>query len=280
MFVTQRQLRDANPLRHRWEMRLVYLGAVMGVVWLFLLVGMAVGRYDIPDWLSGAAVAMLSAPFVLVFFLRYNYWKEIVNAVEVTDQQYPEIWAIYIDLVRQFELDETPRLYVKNGNGLLNAFAAKCTVNKAYVLVYSDIVDSYYELGDKDTLRFVLGHELGHVRLGHVNIRRQILKSALRPLFLTNSLTRAQEYSADRIAASKLVPEVSAARSLSILYAGKRNYQALNIDQYVNNDTAHISRFWVAVVNFMANHPVGRRRLAAASKMDADQHWDVHGPML
>ncbi|WP_377106939.1 M48 family metallopeptidase [Propionicimonas sp. T2.31MG-18] len=259
---------------------MVYLSFAFAVFWVLLFGALALGRFDIPGWLSSVVMAVIGLPFVMLVTLPFKYWEEIVQSVEVSEHQYPEVWAVYQDLLARMEVPNPPRLYIKNGNGELNAHAAKRGLRKTFIVVYSDVVDTFYELGDHDTLRFIIAHELGHVKLGHINIRRIILRSAVQLLYLSNTFTRAQEYSADRIAAALLVPEVSAARSLSILYAGKRNYQSMDLAQYANLDLHHINGFWVAVVNFLANHPVGRRRLAAANQMDTSGDWNVHGSML
>lgn len=97
-------------------------------------------------------------------------------------------------------------------------------------------------------------------------------------MLLGDTLNRAQEYSADRFAASINGP--IAMRSLAMLAAGKRNYERTGLDAYLDDDAVHINRFWVAVVNFRANHAVGRRRLAAARQMDQDGWQGTHGKML
>ncbi|MEU5402170.1 M48 family metallopeptidase [Streptomyces sp. NPDC005963] len=275
---SQQALHEVNRFRHRAELPMVAAGAVATAVWLLTAIALLLAHQELPGWLSGLVTSVLTLPVMLVFYVRYQFWKTAVDAVEVNEHQYPELYAIFTELSRKIGLSKPPRLYITNGNGVLNAYSAKRTVHKTYVVVYSDLVDTFYELGDQETIRFVLAHELGHIRLGHVNFRRVILASALRIVFLSKTLSRSQEYSADRIGAA-MATEGTAARSLSLLYAGKRTYQKMDIDDYIANDTRHISRFWVAIVNFTADHPVGRRRLAAAREMD--QHgWDVHGRML
>lgn len=82
----------------------------------------------------------------------------------------------------------------------MNAFVAKCTLRKRYIVIYSDLLDVYYSHKQNELVRFVLAHELAHHKCGHTNLCRLILAPALKPLFLDKSLTRAQEYTADRTA--------------------------------------------------------------------------------
>lgn len=259
---------------------MVILATLVGVAGICVAVVFVMNRSTIPAWAQAVLLGVFIVPIITAFMVHYNYWKEVVNSIEVTENQYPELYRIFLEQVDRAELGFVPRLYIKNGNGVLNAFASKSRLNMAkgaYVVVYSDMVDTFYDLGNEDTIRFVLSHELGHIKLGHVNVRRAVLNGLLRPLFLHDTLTRAQEYSADRFGAS--ITDKIATPALAVLVGGKRNYEKMDVDQYTANDARHISKFWVAIVNFRANHAVGRRRLAAAYQMDKEG-WDVHGKML
>ena len=158
MFESQRELRAGNRYRHRWELPIVYFSFVVSVFWVLLFFALAAGRFDIPGWLSNVVMLVIGLPFILLFTLPFSYWQEVVDSVELSDRQYPEIWEFYQELVARMEIRTPPRLYVRNGNGQLNAHAAKRGVRKSFIVVYSDIVDTFYELGDHDTLRFILAH--------------------------------------------------------------------------------------------------------------------------
>ncbi len=56
-------------------------------------------------------------------------------------------------------------LYVLQSGGILNAFAAR-HAGRSFVVVYSDFMDV---LGaDWREMKFILGHEIGHLRSRHV----------------------------------------------------------------------------------------------------------------
>lgn len=270
-----------KQLRHRAEMKMVVVGILWGVIAAGILVGLTAGHINAPEWLKTVVAGGFASLFLVPIFFHYNYWKTIVEAVEVTPEQYPDVYKIFQSSVKNIGLDKTPRLYILNGNGVMNAYATKCSLSKKYIVIYSDLLDVYSELGKKneDMLRFVLSHELGHIYLGHVNVRRIVLQNLLRPIFLARTFSRAQEYSADRVGAS-VTKNGTRAKALFPLYPGKRQSQYGNLKQYLSNDANHISRFWVAVVNFMADHPVGRRRLSALAQMDKEGWEHVHGNML
>ena len=262
-----------GQLRHRAEVPMLILcgpltagGSVAAP--LFMLQGLAV-----PRWVAwtvwGLAVPVVAATVAI----RWLYWRQVANSVEVTGGQLPELHAVYTDLVARMGLDHTPRLYVANGNGAVNALASKCQVGRGYVVVFSDLVDIAYEHGDWDTVRFVLAHELAHVRCGHVNVWRTAITFLPLLVGLHRSLVRAQEHTADRCAAL-YAPE--GARGMLVLYAGKRLYRRVDFDAYRASVRDHRDGVWLRVVNAWSSHPVGFRRLEALANLDADG-WDTHG---
>ncbi|WP_370325367.1 M48 family metalloprotease [Euzebya sp.] len=93
---------------------------------------------------------------------------------------------------------------------------------------------------------------------------------------LEPSLSRAQEYTADRCAA-RYVPE--GARGLVVVYAGKRVYRHVDVDAYRRSVANHRDGLWLRLANLFSSHAVGFRRLQALSAVD-QEGWDVHGRML
>lgn len=263
-------------LRHRAEAPLlIACGALTGggvlVAALMMLQGSVV-----PSW-AAAAVAGLAAPLLAATVaMRWLYVRQVANGVEVTAGQLPELAAVYGDLIARMGLRHRPRLYVANGNGKLNAWAAKCQVSRGYVVVCSDLLDVAYEHGDWATVRFVLAHELGHVKCGHVDLWRSAIRTLPRLVGLDRSLTRAQEYTADRCAA-RYAPE--GARGLLVLYAGKRVYRRVDHGAYLESVRRHRDGLWLRAVNAWSTHPVGWRRMSALAELDTTG-WDTHGRML
>lgn len=239
------------------------------------VVASATGK-EPPAWATLALIG-LAAPAVLgTFYIRLHFWKTIANGVEITPQQLPDVHSMYAELAREMGFTDLPRLYLVNGNGALNAFASKCQIRRTYVVIYSDLLDIAYEFNDFDTVKFVLAHELGHIKCGHVNLWRAAVRVVATSLFLGQSMSRAQEYSADRVAAY-YAPR--GAQGLMVLFAGKRMYRRTNIAAYGESVRNHKNGFWLRVVNFLADHAVGFRRMEALSRIDSEG-WDVHGKML
>ncbi len=265
-----------SQLRHWAEMPFVFGGLAVTIVAGLIAVGLiSSGETELPTWALAALLGLLS-PVIAFIMIRYQFWSVAANGIPVTPQQLPELHAIYAELMARMEVPWQPNLYVVNGNGLLNAFAAKCQLRRAYITLYSDLVDVAYELNDFTAVKFVLAHELGHVKCRHVSLWRLITTNVVRFVGLDASIIRAQEYSADRCA-SYYVPE--GARTLVLLYAGKRVYRNVDIEAYMASVAAHKDGFWLKVVNLFSSHPVGFRRMTALYQVQS-RGWNIHGKML
>lgn len=240
------------------------------------VVAFVVTGSEVPDWALVSLFGLLTPLFASAVLIRYNYWTEIADSIPVGPNQFPELWAIFTDLAARYQMAEVPPLYVLNGNGLLNAYASKCQVRKTYVVLYSDLVDIAYEHQDFEEIKFILAHELGHIHCGHVNLWRTSIQAVPSLLRITPSLSRAQEYSADRCAAF-MAP--AGAASAVVLFAGKNPYQRVNLDAYYAAVEQHKDGLWLRVVNFLAGHAVGFRRMQPLRDVP-ELGWDRHGRML
>jgi len=267
--------------RHRAEVPMLVLGGVVTALAALLVLVLALGGSPLPDWSSVVLVSLLTPVFAWAFFIRSKFWSTISNGVEVTPGQFPEVYREYEALATAMGftgagMNARPSLVVVNGNGVLNAFASKCQTSRAYVVVYSDLVDLAYRYGDFAALRFVLAHELGHVKCRHVSLWRMILSPVSTLIKLSPSIIRAQEYTADRVAAF-YVPE--GVRGMFALYAGKNIYQRVDPDAYLESVGRLGNSPWLRFSNFLADHAVGFRRMEALLRTRREG-WDVHGRML
>ncbi len=93
----------------------------------------------------------------------------------------------------------TPELYVLQSGGLLNAFATR-HAGRHFVVIYSDMLEA---LGpDSNEMKFLLGHEIGHIRRKHLG-RRLLLAPALFLPILGPAYSRACESTCDRFGAPR-----------------------------------------------------------------------------
>jgi hypothetical protein len=277
-------LPSVRELRHRAEVPMLVLAGVATVVAVAIFLTLTALNLEEPGWLTSAVVLIVLGPLLAgVFFIRYSYWNTVSNGVEVTPRQLPELYALFAELGARLgmtpdgqDLLKLPRLYVTNGNGVFNAYATKCRIRRGYVVIYSDLLDIAYLNGDFATIRFALGHELGHIHCRHVSVWRTMLRPVSMLLQINASVSRAQEYSADRVG-SLLAPE--GVLGMVSLFAGKHMSTHVEIEPYFESVANHEDGFWLKLANFRADHAVGFRRMAALRRVQ-DEGWDVHGRML
>jgi Zn-dependent protease with chaperone function len=85
----------------------------------------------------------------------------LANAVRVTPTQFPRVHRLYGEVARTLDAPGDYPVYVSQ-NPFFNA--AAYGMEKPFIVVHSALEANF----DDDELRFILGHELGHVMSGHV----------------------------------------------------------------------------------------------------------------
>ncbi len=280
-------------IRHRAEKVMVAIAVVWIIICLLCVAillyahvaGVQALEADTMDAITAIVGVLVVIPIVTPIATTYAFWKEVVNSVEITPRNFPDIYAIFKEqaLKMGFKEGKMPRIFLTNGNGKMNAFASRYGLAvRHYIMLYSDIVDIYSEVWDgknEEVLRFIISHELGHIKLGHTSVRRSVMGVFMNYILLGPTFTRATEYSADRAAAS-VCEQGHYTDAMAALFTGKYQSKYMNIDAFYEDDVKEKSRFWIKLVNFMADHPVGRRRLEALYRMDKEGWEGVHGKML
>jgi Zn-dependent protease with chaperone function len=130
------------------------------------------------------------------------------NMVLLGPQQLPHLHAMVEEGAKALGMDETPKAFLYNSNGLLNAFARRLLGGR-YLFLTSALV----EVSSDEQVRFVIGHELGHHAAGHLNpVRHAAMLPAHMIPFLMPAYSRARELTCDRIGAH-LSKDLTASRS-------------------------------------------------------------------
>ncbi|MFC7327617.1 M48 family metallopeptidase [Marinactinospora rubrisoli] len=202
---------------------------------------------------------LLSIPGVVFFVRGQLYARQRVNGVRLSERQFPEAYRMVVDAARAFDLPEVPDAYVVLGNGQINAFASGHGFRR-YVAINSDLFELGDKHGDQDTLRFVIGHEVGHIAAGHSSFWRQLGVSIANIIpGIGSSLSRAQEYTADNHAYA-FCPQ--GAHGLRVLVAGKYLYRAVDFDGIAARARTD-QGFFVLLVNLLSSHPISTWRFEA-----------------
>src|SRR5215469_16416027 len=227
---------------------------VLGVlIWLVLIVGTV-----------GVALVALGVGTLLYLFADSALIAYVKgNRVELSSEQFPDIYAQFVECCKRLDIGEVPEAYILNGNGVLNAFATKFLRDR-YVVLTSDIVDAMQ--GNADGLRFYMGHELGHLRMKHISkalLRWPVLWLPL----LGAAYSRARESTCDRHGLACSGSGAAAIQALSVLAAGRARWRTLNVATYVRQ-TQHSGGFWMSFHELISGYPWLTKR---AARMTADR---------
>lgn len=197
---------------------------------------------------------------LMVYVMGKMYGWIVWNGARMTKESHPEIFSSFERLAKQLNFKDIPPLFVVNGNGLLNAYAAQFRLRKYgnFCVLYSDLIDAYMKKWDIQSLEFVMAHELGHMKFKHVswwvNLFTFIWNTPPFNYILWLPLSRAREYTCDRVG-MELSGQTNG-KALMIIGVGKYGWHE-NMDpkKHVEN-MFNYANFWVTLSNFFVDHPV------------------------
>ncbi len=92
----------------------------------------------------------------------------LAGAVKVSERQFPHVYELVRDGAYILDLPEVPDVFVTQ-NPLVNAMALGR--DKPFVVITTGMINLY----DPEELRWVIGHELGHILSGHAVYRTMLL---------------------------------------------------------------------------------------------------------
>src|ERR671910_2794490 len=214
--------------------------------------------------LSGPVVDAIRVAFVALLLLVPGLvlYRQLTragirgSAVRLSHRQFPDIYVVKDDFARKLGLKREPEIYLMSGNGTLNAFAAS-TFGYDFVVIHSELFSNTYER-NKDALAFIIGHELGHLRLGHTRLWYQLSTAYVdRVPLLGKFLSRAREFSCDRHGAY-LAPQGE--EGLLLLTAGRYVYKQVDVEELLEQ-ARRFRGFWPVVAQLPQSHPFSVRRI-------------------
>jgi Zn-dependent protease with chaperone function len=106
-------------------------------------------------WLSG------------IFAGRAPRLLALASAVRLDERQFPAVHRLVVDGARILDLDQPPETFISADP---RANARTIGIERPYLELSSGLVD----LLDEEELRFVIGHELGHILSGHAVYRSML----------------------------------------------------------------------------------------------------------
>src|SRR5215213_4337568 len=261
---------NSIQLRNPYEIPLYVLSVLVNLLIIsFILIGaLLLGYLNVlaGEPLSGPAVDAIRVAFLALLLLVPGLvvYRQLTragtrgSAVRLSLRQFPDIYAVKDDFARRLNLRRDPEIYLMSGNGTLNAFAAS-TFGYDFVVIHSELFSNTYEK-NKEALAFIIGHELGHLRLGHTRLWYQLSTAYVdRVPLLRGFLSRARELSCDRHGAY-LAPRGQ--EGLVLLAAGRYVYKEVDVDELLEQARG-FRGFWPAVAQLPQSHPFTVRRLRA-----------------
>lgn len=259
-------IKRINELRHPYERTLYLICAIVNTVIVFFLVSGIILLWDVimvSAYVKNLYLTVISLFTVAFYSMGTTFAQTRVYAVRVSNDQFPKLYEIVEEYSICLEMKKIPGIYIRQENGILNAFAAYFW-GRNYVKVNTEIIEvGFLEHKDLDAVSFVIAHEMAHIYLQHTRFwyNASILLAKIIPI-LGTALSRAQEFSCDRIAL-ELCPEGK--QGLFLLLLGKHLYKNINVEQYLHQaeNTRGIFEFFI---NLNATHPVDTRRVLAVYK--------------
>lgn len=227
-------------------------------------------------------------------FDRWLYIHNLGRSVRLGPRQVPSVYAIHREACAILDMPE-PELYLSN-NPFPNAFAGG--VERPYIMLRSSIIDT---LTDEE-LFHLIGHELGHIKAGHVlyfsvaQFLVPLLEALGRRTFGLGDAaavglvmafaewSRQAEVSADRaglLVAQK--PEISIAANIKMCAGPSRVSHELNahafMDQarsYRETDTIDslAKMVWFYLMNWQSSHPLFVHRVHELDRWVGEGHFD------
>ena len=92
---------------------------------------------------------------------RSLYLINLGSSLRVTDQQFKKVYKLHLEACEILDLEQIPQLFVSQ-NPIFNAGAIGA--NKPFITLNSALIDAF---NDHELLT-VIGHELAHIKSGHV----------------------------------------------------------------------------------------------------------------
>ena len=251
----------------------------------------ALGRNDATRYAYSADVAMLRSfqrirPVELAAAAVVRTSKEMLvgqllgQAVKVGPRQFKRLHDIAEHCANVLSVP-VPQIYVAN-SPMVNAYTFG-TEEQSFIVLHSALVDALEE----DELRFVIGHETGHIQNKHVvygtalMILTQSFSMILGPLvepalIALRSWYRRAEITCDRaglLCSKDLDAGVSSFMKLAI--GSKSLYQEMDVDEYlaqIEEGQTSIGRF----TEFFATHPFLPKRIQALRTFAQSDLYQKH----
>lgn len=178
------------------------------------------------------------------------------EAVRVSERQWPELHATFLEVCQRLGITSPPRLYVLQAGGSLNAFATR-HAGRDFVVVYSDFIEAFGPRSPE--IKFILGHELGHLKSRHISKQVFLAPGLFFPL-LGPAYRRSWETSCDRHGTFAAQDFDGALRAMLTLSGGKEKGRTLDAEAFASQHEEERG-FFVSLHELTSHYPTLSRRV-------------------
>lgn len=187
------------------------------------------------------------------------------EAVRVGPNQLPELDASFRLVCERLGIKEAPALYVLESGGALNAFATRFS-GRNFVVVHSDLLEAFGP--DSGEMRFILGHEIGHIQSNHLPKRLLLAPGLFFPL-IGPAYLRACESSCDLYGAWAAEDLDASVRAMLALSGGRGQARALDAAVFAQQ---HLSErgFFVSLHELTSAYPTLSQRVSQLMQLAPD----------
>lgn len=244
----------------RWETEiplLILVALAAAAMWFFLVVS-----------IIGIFYGLFFAVF---FFLAHVGFIAHLrgSAVKLGPDQMPELYARVQRIGQRLGMEKLPDAYVMQAGGSLNALATKL-LGSSFIVLYSDLLDACAD--DEEAADFVIAHEIGHLKAGHLRFNWFLILGQLVP-FLGGAYSRAREYTADRYGFAAVTDRRAAIHGLTVLAAGGTHAKKVNLLTFMNQ-RRDMTGVLMTLGRWMSTHPPIVDRVAEADRALAGEPVD------
>lgn len=251
-------------LVYRHEKPLFLLSMVIGsLVWVAIVIGT-----------FGLALVYALLGLLIYLFAQSGFISHLRgNAVELSERQFPELYGQFREACQKLGMSDVPTAYLMMSDGVINALAARF-LRRHYVVLFSSVVEALRSR--PAALRFYFGHELAHIKRGHLDLAWLRWPASILPL-LGAGYRRAQEYTCDLHGLAASVSRDDALAALGVLAAGGEKMPQLNAPEFIGQQRQS-GAFWMSYHELTNDYPWLCKRLANVSAAGTAGAGDMAAP--
>jgi Zn-dependent protease with chaperone function len=247
------------------------------ILLLTILLVLMVIAFTAAATVCGSAIFVPLIVILGYFASRNNHHALLTQGRKVTHESTPEMLPLIEANSARLQVEPVDVFIVPSNR--LNAYTFGMDSPKAIVL-YSPLFD----IMDQDEIQFILGHEMGHVKLGHTVLNTFVggmagIPSSYGALAIMELAfrwwNRACEYSADRAGVLACAKPNKAISALVKLEAGPAAHTQAEMQAAIQHIQAEDVDIWQNISELLDSHPMVARRVDEIRKFAGSQQYRI-----